>query len=303
MANILKQLSNSKAMLNSIEIKDCLIEVDEKLRKELQTILLEMFRDVSRVCKDNEIEFVLVGGSALGAERHKGFIPWDDDLDIGMTRDNYIKFVDIFETELGAKYELCAPNYARNAKTRFPKILKKNTVLQELIDSHDKNLQKVFLDIFVIDNVPQGRIHRQIKGTYCNFLEFISGTVFFYENADELTKDIYCRASLANYYIRMLIGKFFSFYSAAKWNDIVDKAIQYNNKSTHDVTLATGRKHYFGEILEKDRLFPLVFREFEGEKAPVFKDNKYYLSRLYGDYMKIPPIEKRERHFIRRIEL
>lgn len=302
MLNIIKQLCNSKAMLNSIETKDCLIEVDEKLRIQLQRILLEMFRDVYRVCQDNNIEIVLVGGSALGAERHKGFIPWDDDLDIGMTRDNYRKFVKIFEKTLGTKYFLCAPNYANNAKTRFPKVLKKNTTMQEVIDSKDFNLQRVFLDIFIIDNVPDGRIHRRIKGMWCNLLEFISGVVFFYENADELTKDIYTRAGVANYLIRMTIGRIFSFFCASKWNDMVDRAIQYNRDS-RDVTLATGRKHYFGEILESDKLFPVTYCEFEGELAPVFKDNDYYLRNLYGNYKDIPPIEKRERHFIRRISL
>ncbi len=174
--------------------------------------------------------------------------------------------------------------------------------MQEIIDSQNTDLQKVFLDIFILENTPDNLLHRKIKGIYCNILEFISGLVFFYENSDELSKKVYTKAGAGNYYVRMLFGRIFSFYNASKWNDIVDRSVQYKKESTN-ITIATGRKHYFGEILSKSELFPLTEGEFEGYKVPLFKNNDYYLTNLYGNYMRIPPVEKREKHFIRRIEL
>lgn len=299
---MLKKFANSKEALNQIKKDGLLLEMNENLRTELQKLLLEMCLDVLVVCKKKKIPVALIGGSALGAVRHKGFIPWDDDLDLGMTREAYKRFLEVFESELGDKYMLSAPNYKIAAKARFPKVLKKGTVLEEVLDSRNEDLCKVFLDIFILDNVPENRIYRKIKGYYCNFLELISGMVFFYENASEESKRFYSQVGAENYKARMMIGKIFSFRNAASWFNSVDKAVQYK-KETNLVGIATGRKHYFGEILDKNELFPLAEWEFEGHKVSLFKNQDYYLKNLYGEYMRIPPVEKRERHFIKRIHL
>ena len=130
----------------------------------------------------------------------------------------------------------------------------------------------------------------------------ISGLVFFYENSDDMTKEFYKRAGRHNYYLRFILGKIFSFRKASWWFDLVDKSIQHSRK-TKDVCIATGRKHYFGEILERNRLIPLTHIDFEGIECPVFKDIDYYLKILYGDYMQVPPPEKREKHFVKKLKL
>ena len=96
----LKQFTNTQAALMDVDGKSLLIEVDDILRKKLQSVLLDMLRDVLRVCSDYNIDVFLLGGTALGAVRHKGFIPWDDDIDIGMTREAYVRFKKIFEETL-----------------------------------------------------------------------------------------------------------------------------------------------------------------------------------------------------------
>lgn len=78
-------------------------------------------------------------------------------------------------------------------------------------------------------------------------------------------------------------------------------AAQYRHDSEY-CAIATGRKHYFGEILLKEKLYPCRMVSFEGIKAPVFKDTDYYLTNLYGDYMKIPEPDDREKHFLRELE-
>ena len=90
----------------------------ERLRQ-LQLCLLGIYKDVRHVCDKYEIPLYLMGGSALGAVRHKGFIPWDDDLDVAMTRRDYRRFCEVFEQELSQKYTLNAPNYCDNARVRF----------------------------------------------------------------------------------------------------------------------------------------------------------------------------------------
>lgn len=298
----IRNIFNTKQLLNETESKGVLIEIDETLRKELQAALLLMLEDIYSVCRKNKIRMFLSGGTALGAIRHQGFIPWDDDVDIAMTRHDYNKFCSVFEEELSDRYILSAPNYNGNAKARFPKILKKGTYLEEILDSTNKDLCKLFLDIFILENAPENKYLRRLRGSYCNTLEAISGMVSFVERADDTAKAFYKSASRVNYYSRCIIGKLFSFKKAEWWFDRVDHACNYRRKSSI-VCFPTGRKHYFGEILEKEKLFPLIKVSFDGKSFPVFSGYDYYLTNLYGDYMKIPPVEKREKHFVKKLLL
>ena len=299
----IKKIMSNKSALNAVDSNDLLIEIDDELRYKLQNMLKEIFMDILAVCKKHDLKIFLVGGSALGAVRHHGFIPWDDDLDAGMVRDDYERFKMIFEKELSSKYILNAPNYHGKSKERFAKIMKKGTVIQELIDVGDLERCGVFLDIFILDNVPDNILFRKIKGNYCNFLEFIAGQVRLVECMDNDLKVMLKRTGRTTYVIRMIVGKIFSFKNSHKWHDKIDNVVQYKNENTKYVTIATGRKHYFGEMLLRNELFPLKTNVFEGEEVPVFYNEDYYLSNLYGNYMSIPPVEKREKHFVKRIEL
>lgn len=291
-----------KAILNEADSSGYLLEINEETKRQLQAVLTDMLADIQKVCAKHNISMFLVGGSALGAVRHKGFIPWDDDIDISMTRKDYERFKDIFEIELADKYVLCAPNYSGRSKSRFPKILKKGSYLEEIIDSKDKDLCRVFVDIFILENVPENTFDQIIHGCCCNALETISGMVFFVENADAETKAFYKNASKADYYVRTVVGSLFSFKNSQWWFDAVDSACNFKGESRL-VGIPTGRKHYFGEIFEHDRLFPLIQVEFEGKEYQIFSGYDYYLSNLYGDYMKIPPVEKREKHFVKRLNI
>lgn len=289
------KIRNTKELLNDQNINDLLIEVDDDTREKLQQTIMKMYLDVLCVCKKYNIVPYLIGGSALGSIRHKGFIPWDDDIDVGMTRKDYNKFVRVFNKELSDKYIINAPNISKCAKTRFTKIYKKGTVCREISDKKN-SLNGIFLDIFVIENIPRNEVLRAIKGFYCNALQFISSQVYFYENNNLIQKEVFTRIGIISYYYRLIIGFLFSFRSSSKWFDSVDKMARY--KRTGLFGIVTGRKHYFGEIFEGKTLFPVRYADYCGIKAPVFNDIDAYLSNLYGDYMKIPPEEKRERHYL-----
>ncbi len=298
----LKNLLDAKTMINESDHGELLIEVKGDLLKLLQGTLLEMLRDVLNVCAKHDIPVFLCGGTTLGSIRHQGFIPWDDDVDIGMLREDYPRFIAAFEEDLSDRYILNAPNYSPDAITRFPKILKKDSFM-DTGESKNPDHCKVFLDIFLADRIPDQPLRRKLKGLRCNLLEYIAGQVAFVERLDDVSKKLYQSGGKTGYYIRLTIGRLFSLRKAAQWNDRIDACVQYHGKRWSSYGLTTGSKHYFGEIFPAAAYLPVKTAVFEGMCVPVMNDVERYLTNLYGDYMQIPPPEKRQRHFVRKLEL
>ena len=285
------------------EMNRAAIQLSEDELASLQKTLLEIYIDIMESCRRHGITPFLCGGSALGAVRHNGFIPWDDDLDIAMTRRDYDVFRGFFREELGDKYILNAPNYSRHVKARFPKVIKRGTIFQEIGTVLSEGLDGVFVDIFLIDNVPDNKILRNFKGLLCNALEFLSGCVYDFENLDDVAKIFHKQSGLNRYRTRMLIGRIGSIVPSSRWFHVIDKVARWEKEDSAYWGLVTGRKHYFGEIFPKSALYPVRNLPFESIQAPVFHDVELYLTNLYGDYMRIPPEEERERHWLKKFKL
>ncbi|MBQ3584099.1 MAG: LicD family protein [Lachnospiraceae bacterium] len=277
---------------------------DEELKK-LQMCMLKCYREINDVCEKHKIQIFLQGGSLLGAVRHGGFIPWDDDMDFGMSRKDYNKFIQVFEEELSDRYILSAPNSSYKAYNRFIQLYRKDTVLIDAFeDSGSSKPQCVYIDIFPIDYAPNNGVLRQIKGIMCNFLMVIAGCVEEYKEQNKTLQNIMEQSKKGKwiYRIRYAIGKIFGFKAPGYWFNLVDKAISHSEKTGY-VTSGTGRKHYLGEVVSEDVFFPLKYMKFEKIKVRVPNKPHEYLENLYGNYMKIPPEHKRERHFIKKVEV
>lgn len=270
---------------------------DEKLKK-LQNCLYNMAVELDERCRNHGIKLFLVGGSLLGAVRHGGFIPWDDDMDLGTSREDYEKLKEIFDEEFSDSYELRCPNSPYPNGYRFMQIYKKETVQKTARDPNPFQPECVKMDIFPYDYVPDDPLIRKIKGTYINALMLISSCVMDKKYSDY--KRLIKNASSGKLYLRMrvIIGTVFSFLKPQKWFDILDKAVR-SKKKTNFVTLAFGRKHYLGETCPKDVYLPLSEIKFNDHIFCAPADSKAYLKNLYGANYMIPPEEsKRESHFI-----
>ena len=295
MLKALRNISDGRKALQETDAERFLVKLDDEKRRRLQNVLLGIYKDIEAVCRENGLTVFLSGGSALGAIRHKGFIPWDDDMDLAMTRDDYILFRKAFHRKYRDKYIINAPNYSMDAKTRFVKVLKKGTVCREIIDSMNPALQCIAVDIFLIEKIPENHIHRFIKGSICNILEFIAGQVILKESR-RTSSFFYRQTGRAGYLLRMGTGTVFSFARSSAWFNAIDKIVRYDGK-TRLYGFPSGRKHYFGEIFHEEDLFPPVYVDFCDMKVPVFHNYDAYLKNLFGDYMQIPPPEKREIHY------
>ena len=139
------------------------MKLKEGYKKELQLKMLDMIKVIDDICQKHNIEYYLAYGSALGAVRHKGFIPWDDDFDIAMTDENYFKFLNVCEKELDSnKYYLQTPEKEEEYYLSFTKIRDITTTLIEERNSDIDITYGVFIDIFPIVGVPENKFKRNI---------------------------------------------------------------------------------------------------------------------------------------------
>lgn len=274
-------------------------ELQENELNQLHECLLSILKDFIYVCEKYNLHYTLGGGSVLGAVRHHGFIPWDDDLDINMPRKDYERFKNIFVNELSDEYELNVPNSSCGATTPFMKLLKKGTVYRQQFSYLKEEFPYIWVDIFPFDFVPENKIKRLIKGHVAQILNYLFVGRYIFEHRNQTTD-----AHYRNYYkkknkewvytVRMLLAKCCPFNSGTLFN-YFDRFVQLK-KEMKLITCATGRKGYLGEISDA--------RYFEHAEEGIFEDLKVklpflctdYLTRLYGNYMEIPPVEKREHH-------
>lgn len=292
-------MKSYKQVLNEASAYGQLRELTESERNKLKQTFLNAFADINKVCIENNIKVMLIGGTLLGSIRHRGFIPWDDDFDLAISREDFEKLKLLFDSELGDKYLLIAPNYKGVTKQRFPQILIRDTELITIEEIGVDLPKEIAIDLFIIENVPENIVHRYLKGIMCTGLMFIAGQVQTYQWRNDVLLNYLSQTDEGAkvYKRRLKIGKMFSFITFDKWFNIVDKNVNFKYHSALS-SIPTGRKHYFGEMLKTNCFFPVINGEFEG--IDVFIPNGYdeYLKNMYGDYMKIPPPEKREKHFI-----
>lgn len=241
-------------------------------KRDLQLKMLEMIKYIDELCKKYEIDYYLVYGSALGAVRHKGFIPWDDDMDIAMTYDNYVKFINVCEVELDKnKFFLQRPDNEKNYYLSFMKLRDITTTLIEVGNKDIDITYGVYIDIFPLVGVPKNKIKRNILAINRAFVLSANLNVInnkFLYNMFKVILKIIGRKKLLKICFKNCVK-----YSCNDYNDwccIFDGDGMEVNMTTKD-------------IMGKPTLV-----EFEDTKLPIPEKYDLYLKHIYGDYMKIP---------------
>jgi len=258
--------------------------------KALHMIELQLLEEVDRICRKYGIAYSIDGGTLLGAVRHGGFIPWDDDADVIMNREAYDKFVKVLDDELDPKkFYFQDLNLTPGYRWGYGKLRRKDTKFVRLNQEYMPYEQGVFLDIFVCDNVPDNYFLR----CFCNFHSFIYRKAFYSEVGRHMTKGLpYITYSLLNLIPENILKKRYAAY------------VKYRNrKKTKWVKCLTfpACNHTFG--YKRDWYEDTIDIDFEGKCFKASRDYRGYLSFLYGDYMKLPPEEKRKVHPVSKLKL
>jgi lipopolysaccharide cholinephosphotransferase len=262
---------------------------DEELRR-IQLIELEMLIEVDRICSKHNITYCISAGTLLGAIRHGGFIPWDDDADVAFLREEYDKFCKACEKDLDKERfyfqdSVTTPGY----RWGHGKLRRKGTSFVRLHQESMPYEQGIYIDIMPYDSVPDNYIARKIHTFRC----FLYRKCFWAPIGKNISKGM---AKLLYQMLSKVPDKklYRSYYR------YIEKV---NEKKTKRVRISTiplpgGKDGYLREYL-----LNTVTIYFEGIKLKGIKDYDGYLTFKYGSYMELPPVEKRRTHPISSLSL
>lgn len=254
----------------------------------IKNIELNILIAFNHFCKENNLRYYLSGGTLLGAIRHKGFIPWDDDIDVCMPRNDYEKLIEIFPEVYKNRYILKSIQ-RKNFVFPFIKLIDSNTkIFSKYNNSYvDSNL---WIDILPVDGLPKD--NKKLSLLYKSVTFYRKLLMLNFANMGQ------GRTKLKKFFkpMAILIAKVIGVNKCIKKIEKIAKIYDYN-KSDY-VGVITWGLYGVGERMKKNEFEKSVYVDFEGYKFPTFSCWDSYLKGLYKNYMELPPIEKRITHEI-----
>ena len=270
----------------------------EKLRK-AQLAALGILISVDRICREEGIQYLLDAGTLIGAVRHKGFIPWDDDLDIAMTRDNFNRFTEALKrrektgTGLDSNMELVMPWNYNGGKAFYdftPRIILLNSKVNKdpkEMAYYSGKLDHLWLDIFILDRIPDNKL----LDKWTRFKQMaIYGMSMPHRYKTRYSK--YSFSDKIKVFILSLMSVMFSMDSLFKMQKKLSE--KYNRRKTENLYYSNYQPDYLHDTVKREWSEKVIDMEFEGHMfmAPSGYDN--VLKEVYGDYMTMPPMDKRK---------
>lgn len=260
-----------------------MIELDAKKLRKVQLTELEILIEIDRICRKNGIDYTLDGGTMLGAVRHGGFIPWDDDADVAMLRKDYNRFYRACKKDLDrSRFFLQEFRTDPAYPWGYSKIRRKNTLFLREGQEHIKCHQGIFVDVFLYDDVPDQFLLRRLHLLACTAIRKCQYSVVGKKCAKTA-------AERALYTLLDRIPKKCLFTAIRKIARMTDR---HEGELARHMTYPYTKsryglpRHCFNEYQDY---------EFEGHTFRMMKDYDSYLTALYGDYMKLPR-RANERH-------
>lgn len=255
--------------------------MDSDVLRKLQLTQLEILQFVDQICKENNIKYSLYAGTLLGAVRHKGFIPWDDDLDICMSREDYNRFIEMWPTANKSEYFLQSKDNTPEFTQDFIKIRKYNTNFLQEYDVGKHYHSGIFIDIFPVDRIPNNMILKWIF-----YIKVMLYQLMIREFSPSKSNKIVQLASA-------LILKTVSRNRRVEFRNKLLKTItKYDQNFNYPIvmfeTVQTMKQSYDSDLLDR-----YIKIEFEGKEFWAFAKWKSYLKKKYGDYMQLPPKSER----------
>lgn len=259
---------------------------NEELLK-MHNVLFHMLKDLKACCEKHGLVYMLCGGTLLGAIRHKGFIPWDDDVDVMMPRRDFQTLAQCMLEDYGEKYEV--------KDQHILKVLLKGTRYKEIWNDDPNGCHSIYIDVYPIDNMPKGK--RRIRAWRFFWAKHAGAFILDYKYPSKHILELEKKdKSIAAYYKkRRMLGRLFNLFGGLNhYNAVAKKLAEYKKETGY---LGIPLISYNREKFKSEILTETIQAQFCNELFTIPAHYDEYLKNLYGsDYMIPPPPEKREVH-------
>ncbi len=259
-------------------------QLDHEEAELIKKIEYAILKEIKKICDRHNIRFFMIGGTLLGAVRHHGIIPWDDDIDIGLLRKDYELFIRYAQSELPPYLKTVNYHTDPNCGEPFTKIMDMRGKMVEKFTASTKAPQGVFVDVFPVDNAPDS---------------FVRKTVHRFKNYT-IRKLILLDANynFRKTGIKKLGYDLLTLYAKCRGRDSLIKAYEKNAAKYADVpcknVVILGSNYgYEIENIDSEAMAEVKTVPFEDGEYPIPVGYERYLRKVYGDYMQLPPVEKR----------
>lgn len=256
----------------------------------VKKIELSMLTVFDRFCKENDLAYTLCGGTLLGAIRHKGFIPWDDDIDIGMPRADYEKL--LYDKNLDYS---CVPEHMMFGRWTdgtnyypFVRMMDNRTRIITPYFDPRTSVRNIWIDIFPFDGNPK---NKEKLAPTVKYLKFLRRVLAIKHAKLGDGRNIFRKST--KYIIRAVLAPF-TIPKLCRYIDEISKRYDFNNADT--ISCVNWGLYGMGECVDREAFVKTIDVDFEGKKFKAMSNYDEYLTGLYGDYMTLPPEEKRVQH-------
>lgn len=253
---------------------------------------LRILKEIDRICRKYGIRYVLDSGTLLGAVRHQGFIPWDDDADVAFTRDNYEKFAKVVRKELPRDLKFLEPWELRGGKAFYdftPRILYLNSKMHEdspMMEFYEGRLNHLWVDLFIMDEQPQNKL---AAGWTKLLHTIVYGLGMGHRYELDFAK--YGLVGKAGVAVLAGIGRLIPMKRMFKWQKRI--ALKDRKGKSPLLYYSNYQPDYLYVTVKKEWSQETVDLPFEDTVLMAPKDSHHVLTEVYGDYKKLPPEEKR----------
>lgn len=271
-------------------------EYEPEVLEQLHQAELNMLKDFMELCDRNGIEYFAIAGTAIGAVRHQGFIPWDDDIDIALLRKDYYRFVKAMKKDkaFSEKYDLWGPDEPHKYYNLQPTLMLRNTLFVNEYAEAGGYRPGILMDLFIYDSIPEDKKKADMIIKKCrrytvlyrirniNFFKILKG-----QPPVQKVKNIVCG------FIRIIL-RILPKSDEILYRRFLYYATMYRGKSDKYTCLFDPGSHIMD--IYKSKSYPTIQHPFEDTKIRLLKNYDEQLRQHMGNYMEVPPVEKRTNH-------